>query len=89
MDTSLFDQWITFHSTPNKYEVFISVARAFTIISALETLLLLYIYVGVQAEGCEQVCVCTHVWACKRTLKINSLGSQNLLDLFTFLRQIP
>lgn len=59
---------MTSHSTPNKYEVFISVAREFTIISALEISLLLYIYVGLQAEGCEQVCVCTHACACKRTL---------------------
>lgn len=47
MDTSLFDQWITSHYTPNKCEIFISVARPFTIISALETLFLLCIYVGV------------------------------------------
>lgn len=52
---------MTLHSTPNKYEVSVSVAEAFTIISSLEILVLVSIYVGVQVEECEQVSVCTRV----------------------------
>lgn len=61
MDSSLCDQWMTSNFTPNKYEVFISVTRAFTIISASEMLLLLHIYVWYRQKGVAGTCAYSYV----------------------------
>lgn len=73
MDNSLCDQWMTSNFTPNKYEVFISVARAFTIISASEKLLLLHIYVWYRQKGVAATCAYSCVHA-RELLKLIALA---------------
>lgn len=59
---------MTSHSTPNKYEVFLSVAEVFTVIHALEILVLVYIHVGLQVERGVRAGMCVYTCVHARQL---------------------